>query len=340
MAAMTSTSPCSMAITSRTRTARASCTRRPATAARTSTSGWPTPRSCSERGIDTTIPFTVDADGALHQGGAGLRGQARHRRQGRQGRRQRRRHQGAGRGQRADRARPPQAPVSALLALQEAGDLPQHAAVVHRHGQAARRVPHPHAGRLRGGAAIDGFTLRELALQCHRARPSSCRASGPEPPARHDRGQARLGDLAPARLGRADHRVPHKDDGRGDPVGDVRQVGRADGAHPHGHDREGRRRLVRAGRARSASSAAGRQPRRLGAGRPTSRRVVRLRLHARLHAGGPGALSRASPASSASATAATTASCTWKAPTSTAAGSSPRCWKAAARAAARPSTSC
>ena len=34
------------------------------------------------------------------------------------------------------------------------------------------------------------------------------------------------------------------------------------------------------------------------------------------------------------------ASCTWKAPTSTAAGSSPRCWNHAARAAAPPSTSC
>ncbi len=37
-----------------------------------------------------------------------------------------------------DRARAAQAPVSALLALEEAGDLPQHAAVVHRDGQADR----------------------------------------------------------------------------------------------------------------------------------------------------------------------------------------------------------
>ena len=35
------------------------------------------------------------------------------------------------------------------------------------------------------------------------------------------------------------------------PSADVRQVGRADGAHPHGHGREGRRRLVRDRRARA-----------------------------------------------------------------------------------------
>jgi isoleucyl-tRNA synthetase len=50
--------------------------------------------------------------------------------------------------------------------------------------------------------------------------------------------------------------------------------------------------------------------------------------------------SPSSPASGASATAAPTPSCIWKAPTSTAAGSIPRCWRAAARAAAPPMTSC
>ena len=84
---------------------------------------------------------------ALHQGCAGLRGQARHRRQGQQGRRQPGGHRCADEGQRADRARPAQAPVSAFLALQEAGDLPQHAAVVHRHGQAAAHAGAPAATR-------------------------------------------------------------------------------------------------------------------------------------------------------------------------------------------------
>ena len=45
------------------------------------------------------------------------------------------------RGRHAHRARPPQASVSAFLALEEADHLPQHAAVVHRDGQGHRRSP-------------------------------------------------------------------------------------------------------------------------------------------------------------------------------------------------------
>jgi isoleucyl-tRNA synthetase len=80
---------------------------------------------------------------ALHQGRAGLRGQAGHRRQGQQGRRQRGGDHGAERRRHADRARAPEAPVPALLALQEACDLPQHAPMVHRHGQGAPPPPLP-----------------------------------------------------------------------------------------------------------------------------------------------------------------------------------------------------
>ena len=75
----------------------------------------------------------------LHRAGAGLHRQARHQRQGREGRRQRGGHQGADRGRQHRRARAAEASVSAFLALQEAGDLPQHAAMVHRHGQAPRK---------------------------------------------------------------------------------------------------------------------------------------------------------------------------------------------------------
>ena len=74
----------------------------------------------------------------LHQGGAGLRGQARHRRQGQVRRRQFRGDRRAHRRRRAHRPRPPQARLSAFLALEEAGDLPRHAAMVHRHGQRDR----------------------------------------------------------------------------------------------------------------------------------------------------------------------------------------------------------
>ena len=43
---------------------------------------------------------------------------------------------------------------------------------------------------------------------------------------------ARLGDLAPARLGRADHRVRAQGNGRGDPVGRLRKSGELMAAHP------------------------------------------------------------------------------------------------------------
>ena len=68
----------------------------------------------------------------------GLHRKTRHQRQGREGRRQRGRHQGVDRGGHAAGARPAQASIPALLALQEAGDLPQHAAMVHRDGQGHR----------------------------------------------------------------------------------------------------------------------------------------------------------------------------------------------------------
>ena len=96
-----------------------------------------TPRSCSARGIDTDHPlhrrrrrrFTKDAPGFEgkrvidEKGDKGDANEAVIKALIEAG---------------SYRARPAQASVSALLALEEAGDLPQHAAVVHRHGQAAR----------------------------------------------------------------------------------------------------------------------------------------------------------------------------------------------------------
>ncbi len=90
----------------------------------------------------STIPFTVDDAGFFtkdapgfgpdREGGAG----ARHRRQRQEGRRQ----QGASstaliEREHAVRARPAEAHLSAFLALEEAGHLPQHAAMVRLHGQ-------------------------------------------------------------------------------------------------------------------------------------------------------------------------------------------------------------
>ena len=127
----------------------------------------------------------------LHRAGAGLHRQARAHRQGREGRRQRRGDQGADRRRHADRARPAQASISAFVALEEAGDLPQHAAMVHRDGQG-------HRGRRRHAAPSRARSDQSHALGA---------GAGREPHQRHDREPARLGDLAPARLGRADHGV-------------------------------------------------------------------------------------------------------------------------------------
>ena len=86
---------CSPAITSPTTPARASCTLRPATAARISTSGSRIRRELEARGINPAIPYTVDENGAFTEAGAGLHRQTRHQRQRREGRRQRGGDQGA-----------------------------------------------------------------------------------------------------------------------------------------------------------------------------------------------------------------------------------------------------
>ncbi len=102
----------------------------------------------------------------------------------------------------------------------------------------------------------------------------------------------------------------------------------------------GRRCVVRRRRQRALPCRPRREPCRLGASARHPRRVVRFRLHARFRAGGRRALPRPRRHQAACATAARTASCIWKAPTSTAAGSSHRFWNPAAHARARPSTSC
>ena len=147
-AATTSTCRCSPAITSPTTPAPASCTPRPATAARTSRSG-PRTRASWKRAASirrSPTPSTRTAPSPTQA--PGFDRQARHQRQGREGRRQRGGDQGARRSRHDHRARPAEASVSAFLALEEAGDLPQHAAVVHRHGQDPWRIQ-----RLRGTEA-------------------------------------------------------------------------------------------------------------------------------------------------------------------------------------------
>ena len=137
------------------------------------------------RGIDTAIPFTVDGDGRFTKEAPGFEGKRVIDDKGNKGDandavikalvpRE------AGR---ADRPRPPQAPVSALLALQEAGDLPQHAAVVHRHGQAAGSTRAAPPGARRGAGTTRRSNRAALTLREARSRPSK-KPNSSRPPGR------------------------------------------------------------------------------------------------------------------------------------------------------------
>ena len=216
----------------------------------------------------------------------------------------------ADRGQRAARPRAAQARVSAFLALEEAGHLPRHAAMVHRHGQGDRRGP--------------SATLRDRALKAiddTRWVPPQ----GENRIARHGRDAARLGRLAPARLGRADRRVRHKDTATVIPAR-LQRVARADRPHRRGLQEEGA----------DAWFKDGAKERFLG--RPVDDPADWEKVDDILDVWFEVGLDACLRARAAPRPANGRPTFISKAPTSTAAGSSPRCSKPAARAAARPTT--
>ena len=90
------------------------------------------------RGINTTIPYTVDADGRFTDHAPGFTGKRVLTEKGEKGDANDAVIKALLEAGMLIGARPPQAPISPFLALEEAGDLPQHAAMVHRHGQAHR----------------------------------------------------------------------------------------------------------------------------------------------------------------------------------------------------------
>ena len=106
------------------------------------------------RGINTAIPYTVDENGAFTEQAPGFTGKRVINDKGEKGDANEAVIKALIEAGTADRARPAQAPVSAFLALEEAGDLPQHAAMVHRHGQAHRQAwrhpARPRAARHQG----------------------------------------------------------------------------------------------------------------------------------------------------------------------------------------------
>ena len=130
------------------------------------------PPTLQERGIDTTIPFTVDADGVMTKDAPGFEGKRVLKENGDKGDANDAVIKALAEAGEHHRARPPEASVPALLALQEAGHLPQHAAVVHRDGQAACAT----GGRLRRRrvAGRNSSTLRAARARRDRATPSGC----------------------------------------------------------------------------------------------------------------------------------------------------------------------
>jgi isoleucyl-tRNA synthetase len=219
-------------------------------------------RELQARGIDPTIPYTVDENGIYTKDAPGFEGKRVIDDKGKKGDANDA-DQGACRCRHADRARTPQAPVSALLALKEADHLPQHAAMVHCDGPARRRPRQSDTARARPRRHQD----RELGAAPRR-----------EPHHRHDREPARLGDLATARLGCTDHRVRAQ--------AEWRNPARREGERPHlpGLRTRGCRCMVRR-QGRGALSRSRLHARRLREGERHPRCLVRLRLDARLHAG-------------------------------------------------------
>jgi len=144
------------------------------------------------RGINTVIPYTVDADGRFTEHAPGFTGKR----------------------VLTDKGDKGDANEAVIKALAEAGMIIGRGRLKHQY---------PHSWRSKKPVIFRNtpqwFIAMDKPSQTHRAKPATrCAiarrrrskpragpATGREPDQRHDREQARLGDLAPARLGRADH---------------------------------------------------------------------------------------------------------------------------------------
>ena len=181
----------------------------------TSTSGWRTRAQLEARGISTAIPYTVDENGAFTAQAPGFEGKRVINDKGEKG----------------------DANEAVIKALVEAGMIIARGRLKHQYPHSWRSkkpvifrntpqwfiaMDKPIADA--AGKAKQGDTLRARALQAI-ARDALGAAAGPEPHHRHDRAAPRLGDLAPARLGRADRGVHPRQ-------------GRRHGRHPAGRDRQ------------------------------------------------------------------------------------------------------
>ena len=242
---------CSTASMSPRTPARASCIPRPATARTTSRSGRRTRAICRSLGIDPVVPDTVGPDG-YYRKHVPLFG----------GGEPKRVIDDKGHFGKLDDLRYGNAAV--IAALKEAGALaamnPRHK---HDYAHSWRsKAPIIYRNTPQWFIAMDKPTatkgpskasLRELALKSI-GETRFVPAAGPQPHRRHGRAAPRLGDLAPARLGRADHGFRPQGNGRGDPERQIQGLQGAAEAHLRCLQGRGRGRLVRGGRGRSASS--------------------------------------------------------------------------------------
>ena len=199
---------CSQAITSPTTRARASCTPRPATAARTSTSGPRTRGQLEARGINPAIPYTVDENGAFTAHAPGFEGKRVINDKGEKG----------------------DANEAVIKALAAAGNIIARGRLKHQYPHSwrskkpviFRNTPQWFIAMDKPIKGLPGTLARHLAQGDQGDALGAGR--GRKPHQRHDREPPGLGDLAPARLGRADRGVRAREPGR------------------HGDDPRGRRR--------------------------------------------------------------------------------------------------
>ena len=96
-------------------------------------------RELEKRGINPAIPYTVDENGAFTEQAPGFTGKRVINDKGEKGDANEAVIKALVEAGMLHRARPAQASISAFLALEKAGDLPQHAAMVHRDGQGHSR---------------------------------------------------------------------------------------------------------------------------------------------------------------------------------------------------------
>ena len=223
------------------------------------------------RGINTVIPYTVDENGAFTEQAPGFTGKRVLNDKGEKG----------------------DANEAVIKALADAGMLIARSRLKHQY---------PHSWRSKKPVIFRNTPQWFIAMDkpiigasgaCarrHAARPRARRhqgdalgaAAGREPHHRHDREPAGLGDLAPARLGRADRRVRAREGRRRGrhPADDARVNKRIADAF----EQEGADAWYAAGRARALPRRA-RRTSALAEGRRHPRRLVRFRLDPRLRAG-------------------------------------------------------